>query len=182
MFKLLREVWRTGTATVKYPFAPLEVSPHFRGKPKFDPEHCIACAACMIACPPNALTIENDPDAGTRTWAINFGRCIFCGRCEEVCPTAAIALTSEFELAVTSKADLIQTAQFRLTSCRVCHTPFAPEKEIDYVLALLVQAGLPVEHAEHQRASLETCPSCKRHQDVPRVNSLGIARQLEGGR
>ena len=182
MFKLLKEVFRTGTATVRYPFAPLEVSPHFRGKPEFDPERCIACAACTIACPPNALSMDTDPDAGTRTWSICFGRCIFCGRCEEVCPTGAIVLSPNFEMAVTSRADLYQSAEFKLADCVVCGTPFAPAKTIDYVLALLRQSGLSAEAVERQRAVVQTCPSCKRQADVPKVASLELGRHLEATR
>ena len=58
MLKLLKTIMRAGTATVKYPFAPLEVSPGFRGKPDLMPSQCIACGAC--ACPANALTIQTD--------------------------------------------------------------------------------------------------------------------------
>lgn len=51
MLKLLKTIMRAGTATVKYPFAPLEVSPGFRGKPDLMPSQCIACGACACACP-----------------------------------------------------------------------------------------------------------------------------------
>jgi len=178
MFKLLKEVFRTGNVTVRYPFAPLPASPNFRGKPQYDPERCIACAACTIACPSNALSMETDVVAGKRIWQICFGRCVFCGRCEEVCPTEAIALSTEYELAVMDRADLYQTAEFRLASCCVCGTPFAPKKEIDYVLALLVHAGLPETEAERRRAVVETCPACKRSRDVPRVSSLSLLHQM----
>ena len=66
MLKLLKTIMRAGTATVKYPFAPLEVSPGFRGKPDLMPSQCIACGACACACPANALTIQN------RTTSKNF--------------------------------------------------------------------------------------------------------------
>ena len=46
MLKLLKTIMRAGTATVKYPFAPLEVSPGFLGKPDLMPSQCIACGAC----------------------------------------------------------------------------------------------------------------------------------------
>ncbi len=68
MFKLLKEVFRTGEATVAYPFAPLEVSQDFRGRPNHNAQRCIACAACAVACPPNAIEIETDTAAATRTW------------------------------------------------------------------------------------------------------------------
>jgi hydrogenase-4 component H len=182
MFKLLKEVFRVGRATIRYPFAPHVVSPHFRGKPKFNAKRCIACAACTIACPSNALSMQTDLQAKTRTWSICFGRCIFCGRCEEVCPTGAIKLSSEFELAVMSRADLFESAQFRLFDCRACGTPFAPAKEIDYVLALLRQSGLSADAVARQRAAVETCPACKRQADAARMSGLGPAGPREARR
>jgi hydrogenase-4 component H len=177
MFKLLKEVFRTGNATVRYPFAPLPASPGFRGKPQYDPERCIACAACTITCPSNALSMATDVAAGKRIWEINFGACVFCGRCEEACPTNAIVLSADYEMAVLDRADLYQTAEFRLASCRVCGTAFAPQKEIDYVVALLVQAGLPEAQAESRRAAVATCPACKRHGDASRVAKLSPMNQ-----
>ena len=64
MLKLIKEVLRVGNATVPYPFVPVEVAPGFRGKPEYDPDQCIACAACVIACPPNALNMETDLEVG----------------------------------------------------------------------------------------------------------------------
>jgi hydrogenase-4 component H len=175
MFKLLREVLRTGEATVKYPFAPLEVSKDFRGRPEHTAEQCIACAACTIACPANALAMETDAAAGTRTWSINYGRCIFCGRCEEVCPTQAIKLTEDFELAVASKEDLTRKAVFTLANCLCCGEPFAPAKEIAYVTALIeahaaaeATEPLPAD-ARRRRQMLATCPNCKRLNDLVQI-------------
>ena len=59
MLKLLKTIMRAGTATVKYPFAPLEVSPGFRGKPDLMPSQCIACGACEKRCPFGVRIIEN---------------------------------------------------------------------------------------------------------------------------
>ncbi len=98
----------------------------FRGKPTYQADQCIACAACTKACPANALVMEVDMETGERRWEISMARCIFCGRCEEVCPTHAIALSPEFELAVTNKADLYEEARFALAPCTLCGTYFAP--------------------------------------------------------
>jgi hydrogenase-4 component H len=179
MLKLLRQVLKVGEATHSYPFAPISLSPGFRGKPQHDPAACIACAACAIACPSNALSIANDTDRGVRTWAICYGRCIFCGRCEEVCPTHAIALMPEFELAVMSKQDLIARAHFGLAACRRCGTYFAPAGEIAYVLALLKQAGLPADRIQERRELLETCPECRRRLAIPPAQTV-FSSQLLG--
>lgn len=128
MLKLLKTIMRAGTATVKYPFAPLEVSPGFRGKPDLMPSQCIACGACACACPANALTIQTDDQQNSHTWQLYLRRCIYCGRCEEVCPTRAIQLTNNFELTVTNKADLYTRATFHLQRCSRCERPFAPQK------------------------------------------------------
>lgn len=173
MFKLLKEVFRTGEATVKYPFAPIEVSKDFRGKPNYDAEQCIACAACTIACPPNAIHMATDLEAATRTWSLSYGRCIFCGRCEEVCPTGAIRLSPDFELAVTRKEDLTREAVFKLAECASCQRPFAPAKEVAYVTALLAMSG---EDTERTRLLVATCPECKRRHDVEQISRLGVGR------
>ena len=176
MLKLLQELVKTGDATTKYPFVPPPAKPGVRGKPEFAGPRCIACAACTIACPANALTMETDAKAGTRTWQLDLGRCIFCARCEEVCPTGAIVLSDNFELSVRNRDDLLMTAEFTLTNCRSCETPFAPAKEVNYVIALLIRAGMPWDEAESRRASFETCPGCRRHADVARISRTSLVR------
>jgi hydrogenase-4 component H len=172
VLKLFREVLRVGEATVPYPFVPVEVTPGFRGKPEHDPKLCIACAACAVACPPNALSLTTDTDQGIITWSIFYGRCIFCGRCEEVCPTGAIQLSPEFELAVMNKADLYEQADYELAACGNCGEYFAPLKELHYVLSLLEQNGLIGEALEERRALMSLCPTCKRQLDLAKVVRL----------
>ena len=172
MLKLIKEVLRVGNATVPYPFVKVEMVPGFRGKPEYDPIQCIACAACVIACPPNALNMETNLESGACTWSIDFGRCIFCARCEEVCPTGAIKLGDDFELASFSRQDLTIRADFSLASCTSCGAYFASAKSLDHVLALLDQAGLPPETAENRKALLLMCPECRRKTDLPRVKGI----------
>ncbi len=172
MLKLFKEVLKVGEATLPYPFEPVEVMPGFRGKPSHDPERCIACAACALACPPNALTMTTDLDQGLRTWSLFVGRCIYCGRCEEVCPTGAIHLSPDFELAVMDKRDLYERADYALAACRCCGVYFAPAKEIAYVGALLQQSSLAAEALASARALLAVCPECKRKNDVPKMVRL----------
>ncbi|AJJ11068.1 4Fe-4S dicluster domain protein [Yersinia rohdei] len=179
MLKLFKTILKVGDTTVKYPFKPLEVSAGFRGKPQYDAEQCIACGACTMACPANALTMETDIANSTRQWQLFLGRCIFCGRCEEVCPTRAIVLSQEFELAVFSKADLYQRANFTLAHCQQCHQPFAPKKEVDYVMALLVHSGMSAQEIEQQRPHFETCPACKRKQNIAGHDNVALKTNIQ---
>lgn len=103
MFTFIKKVIKTGVQTSSYPLEPIPVDKNFRGKPEHNPQQCIGCAACVNACPSNALTVETDLKTGELAWQFNLGRCIFCGRCEEVCPTVAIRLSQEYELAVWKK-------------------------------------------------------------------------------
>lgn len=48
MIKLFKTILKAGTPTAKYPFAPYEVNRDFRGKPTYQADQCIACAACSI--------------------------------------------------------------------------------------------------------------------------------------
>lgn len=178
MFKLLKMVGRVGEVTVKYPNAPLDLPNGFRGKPQYDADKCIACAACTTACPPNALTMETDVETGTRTWQLFVGRCIFCGRCEEVCPTHALVLSDQFELTVFNKADLYERAVFKLAHCRECGEAFAPQKEIDYAMDLLAQSGVGHEVVEARRQQFETCPACKRYQNIVDKTNIDIGKFL----
>ena len=179
MFKLLREIAKTGDVTTKYPAVRFPVSHDFRGRVEYNPKRCIACAACTIACPANALTMVTDPVAGTRTWMLNYGRCVLCARCEEVCPTEAIVLSGEFELAVRTKADLMASAQFTLTRCRDCDKPFAPTKEVNYVMALLERAGVNKEELERRRVLYETCTECRRIADFSRLRTTALVSGLD---
>ncbi|MBS1187142.1 MAG: 4Fe-4S ferredoxin iron-sulfur binding domain protein [Burkholderiaceae bacterium] len=180
MLKLFKTILKAGEATLKYPFAPLPVCDNFRGKPEHQPEQCIACAACAVACPANALTMSTDAEAGTITWSFFVGRCIFCGRCEEVCPTKAIVLSPEFELAVANAADMYQHATFKLAQCSECGEYFAPKKEVEYTADLLKQAGMTAEAVESIDHLLHTCTDCKRKQNVPEAHQVEFTRYLKG--
>lgn len=179
MLKLWKTIIRAGEVTVKYPFAPLEVCPGFRGKPELNPEQCIACGACTTACPANALTMETHPDDNARIWQLFIGRCIYCGRCEEVCPTHAIRLSEEFELAVTRKEDLYVRATFRLQHCSECHAPFAPEKSVALAAELLALDQSNPALVETLRAQANVCPACKRRAALEHRGSTNIHYYIE---
>ena len=176
MFTFIKKVIKTGTATHAYPLEPMPVDKNFRGKPEHTPQQCIGCAACVNACPSNALTVETDLTTNQLAWQFNLGRCIFCGRCEEVCPTAAIKLSPEYELAVWKKEDFLQQSRFAICHCRECQRPFAVQKEIDYAIALLKHNGDT--RAELHRESFETCPECKRQKCLVPSDRIELTRHM----
>lgn len=176
MFTFIKKVIKTGAPTLSYPLQPIEVDKNFRGKPEHNPQQCIGCAACVNACPSNALTVETLLASESLAWQFNLGRCIFCGRCEEVCPTAAIKLSQAYELAVWKKEDFLTQSHFDLCQCRECQRPFAVQKEIDYAIALLEHNGDV--RAEQHRESFETCPDCKRMKCLVPSDKIELTRHM----
>jgi NADH-quinone oxidoreductase subunit I len=95
--------------TIQYPEQKRPVAPVYRGqhvlkRDENGAERCTACGMCAVACPAEAITMENaERKKGEESlyreekyaskYEINMLRCIFCGLCEEACPKEAIFLT-----------------------------------------------------------------------------------------
>lgn len=167
MMKLLDISEKYGKITHQYPFAPYKVADHFRGKPAYVFDLCIGCAACGVACPSNAITVELNQEQSKLIWEFDCGQCIFCGRCDEVCPTGAIRLSEEFELAVKfDKSALIQRGELDVHQCTQCQKPFTAKRLVKYTLDRLSKANIGEERLKEAESYAKICPECKKNAAV----------------
>lgn len=87
-------------------------------------ELCVGCGLCGAYCPVDAIFIQgkenpedNPVSIGERyatDYEIDASRCIFCGYCEDACPTDAIILSTEFEMSVENRENLLWDKDFLL--------------------------------------------------------------------
>ncbi len=94
-----------------YPFEKVTPPEGFRGTPRFKPNNCIGCKACVRDCTAEAIEIDVrkiDPPPGSpkgpnrrrkMVCTIYLDRCVHCARCVEVCPKDALYMDAEFEVA-----------------------------------------------------------------------------------
>lgn len=104
MLQLLRTRLHQGHRTTEFP-TKLPVLPDvYRGRPLFNPALCkVGCQeVCVNACPTGAIQMKGVP-------SLDVGKCLFCSACEDACPEGAIQYTSHFQMAVSSRNDLILT-------------------------------------------------------------------------
>jgi NADH-quinone oxidoreductase subunit I len=112
--------------TEQYPEEKKATAPRFHGRHQLNRhpdglEKCIGCELCAWACPADAIYVEGADNTDEERYSpgerygavyqINYARCILCGLCIEACPTRALTMTNEYELADSSRADLIFTKE-----------------------------------------------------------------------
>jgi hydrogenase-4 component H len=133
--KLLLIALKTGRVSrEKYPLGPPLITDSFRGAISIDPVKCRGCGACVLICPPNALTLRFEGEKAILEYF--KGRCIFCGMCADVCPVQAITVTREFELATVEVEDLKEEIVHVMSKCIMCGRPFETITQLKYVKEL----------------------------------------------
>lgn len=76
-----------------------EIRSPFRGYPSIVGSKCGRCTSCSAICPVEAIS--------SQPLSIDLGKCIFCGDCVKACPEKAIAFSTFYKLASTSRDYLV---------------------------------------------------------------------------
>jgi NADH-quinone oxidoreductase B subunit len=111
MFQILKQSFRTGTVTTKYPGTTATLPSQSRGAPAFDFAKWRDARPAADACPVGAIRVS---DSGrSRSVIVDYGRCLFCGECS-ASADGAVTVTQKFELAATSRDQLVIAAEYEL--------------------------------------------------------------------
>lgn len=97
----------TRPITVRFPFAPADLSPYFRGRVVVDEETCRGCGLCARDCPAAALELERQGRDAFRL--VHYpDRCAYCGQCETSCTSGAIKQVNAFVHAASERQALTE--------------------------------------------------------------------------
>jgi Ni,Fe-hydrogenase III small subunit len=99
MLTILRERFRQGYRTGKFPKQEPVLPDRFRGLPRLLQEQCPAgCDECVGLCPFGAISVKNGV-------SIDLGRCLFCSDCP-VRGRGCLEFTGDYRLAARTRLDL----------------------------------------------------------------------------
>jgi len=97
--------------TLQYPEERWEIPQGYRGFLHNDILKCTACTMCVKVCPVDCISLESVRGADKKmvlaSYDINIGRCMYCGLCVEVCPPKSLKHTAGYEMATTTRGELI---------------------------------------------------------------------------
>jgi len=122
--------------TSRFPFAPHVPPEGFRGKPEFNREKCVGCAACAEVCPALAIKVIDSPRAQPpeRKLELRYDKCIFCGQCELNCITkTGVTLTKAYDLSTLDRAGCVESVSQDLVVCQVCGAVIGALKHLRWV-------------------------------------------------
>lgn len=148
---------QAGQVTLGYPFLPHSPAANFRGKVVVDPQRCIGCGACAMACPAKLITLRDETAYRIVEYALQ--RCTYCAQCRDACPQKAIVLSTQFETASPSMDDLKIRLELKLVRCKNCGAAIGTRRELDLLTNQLIAA---CHFTPATLGWLELCTACKR--------------------
>jgi Ni,Fe-hydrogenase III small subunit/formate hydrogenlyase subunit 6/NADH:ubiquinone oxidoreductase subunit I len=117
MLRVLKQAFKTGVLTKKFPAAASDPPKGFQGKPVIDFVSCTEGDISADSCPSGAIVFESQQmDSGTNTrfaeLTLDYGKCVFCGECMLASPES-ITIATELPPATTNKASLTSRARYQ---------------------------------------------------------------------
>lgn len=174
--------------TTKFPAEPAPAPPAYRGKGRFDEEHCIGCGACAQVCPADAIEIIDDTDSlnPTRTLIRHDDICIFCGQCQALCTTEkGIECTPEWDLATLDCSTCAVSIKKELFVCNLCGAVITTKDHLRWLAERLgakrytnptlimvaeeklglisTDSGISDQPTDRGNIMQVLCPHCRRH-------------------
>lgn len=143
--RLLLPMFGSGTT------APLAAAGY--GSVALDAQSCVACGACAVACPTDALVL----DASVARLGVIDAACIGCGICASVCPDDAIVVESAIPIGAGA-LDMRILLEDESVACRNCGDRYAPRRLLEHARSVLLVAGLDPDDPQFQ---LGICPACR---------------------
>ena len=100
MLEIIRERWRQGYRTGRFPREEPTMPPRFRGLVQIHGACPAGCRACESRCPAGACRLDgNQP-------VVDLGLCLFCADCA-VCPEGRIVLSNDYRMSARRREDLL---------------------------------------------------------------------------
>ncbi|MFW6159285.1 MAG: 4Fe-4S dicluster domain-containing protein [Planctomycetota bacterium] len=122
--------------TSRFPAEPHTPPEAFRGKPEFQEDDCVGCAACAEVCPSVAISYVDDAgaDPPTRRFELRLDKCVFCGQCELNCTTEkGIKLTGQYDMTTLDRSECRERIEHELVLCEVCGAVVGTRKHLQWV-------------------------------------------------
>ena len=114
---------------------------------KIDPLKCIACMACAVNCPTEALSYHDT--AATRKIFCRMNHCISCGTCVAICDEKAAELRHQVKLPTLRLNRKIEISRANLEACERCGVFFISEKHLSKI------------RKQNSDSYILMCPECK---------------------
>lgn len=125
-----------GPYTSDFPFKPHIPEKKFRGKPEYNKDKCVGCAACKEVCPAGCIemtdTLGSEPPL--RRLDLHYDSCIFCGQCQANCITQeGIKLSDKFDLSLFDRNEAVESVEKELVLCEGCGCSIGAKEHLDWV-------------------------------------------------
>jgi len=123
-----------GPYTTKFPFAPPDIAPEYKGFPEYQDDGCVRCGGCAELCPTHTIKAINKPEEGVRVMFRDYANCMVCGQCQLYCLTGeGIVMTNEYDKTTFDKTKISEEIEDELVFCECCGELITTKRHMDWI-------------------------------------------------